>query len=76
LRQSSSPCGPVFAAAKREPVYRGLTLAAVAYLAQAAVNIAQPMTTPILFVFIGVLISREQEPDPPAISISHSCSIH
>jgi hypothetical protein len=32
----------------------------VAYLAQAAVNIAQPMTTPILFVFIGVLISREQ----------------
>ena len=65
-----------FRRSKREPVYRGLTLAVIAYLAQAAVNIAQPMTTPILFVFIGVLISREQEPDTPAVSISHSCSIH
>ena len=45
----------------REPVYRGLTLAVIAYLAQAAVNIAQPMTTPILFVLIGVLVSRRME---------------
>ena len=45
----------------REQVYRGLTLAVIAYLAQAAVNIAQPMTTPILFVLIGVLVSRRME---------------
>ena len=40
------------------PVYRGLTLAVVAYAIQASVSIAQPMTTPILFVLIGVLISK------------------
>lgn len=44
-----------------EPVYRGLTLAVVAYAVQASVNIAQPMTTPILFVLIGVLISKLPE---------------
>lgn len=51
-----------FRRSAREPVYRGLTLAVLAYLAQAAVNIAQPMTTPIFFVLLGVLIS--QTPDP------------
>ena len=45
----------------REPVYRGLTLAVIAYVVQAAVNIAQPMTTPILFVLLGVLISRQSD---------------
>ena len=41
-----------------ETVYRGLTLAVIAYAVQASVNIAQPMMTPILFVLIGVLISK------------------
>lgn len=50
-----------------EPVYRGLTLAVIAYAAQASVNIAQPMTTPILFVLMGVLISRA--PKQPVNSI-------
>jgi hypothetical protein len=50
---------------KYEPIYRGLTLAVMAYAAQAAVNIAQPMTTPIFFVLLGILISRKPENAPP-----------
>ena len=50
-----------FRRSAREPVYRGLTLAVLAYAAQAVVNIAQPMTTPILFVLLGVLISRQSD---------------
>ncbi|MDD4312745.1 MAG: O-antigen ligase family protein, partial [Eubacteriales bacterium] len=56
-----------FRKSSREPVYRGLTLAVIAYLAQAAVNIAQPMTTPILFVLIGVLLSKKREPDAQSV---------
>ena len=48
-----------------ETVYRGLTLAVIAYAVQASVNIAQPMTTPILFVLIGVLISKLPETASP-----------
>ena len=44
-----------------EPVYRGLTLAVAAYAVQAAVNIAQPMTTPLLIALLGVLVSRKPE---------------
>ncbi len=57
-----------FRRSAREPVYRGLTLAVIAYTAQAAVNIAQPMTTPIFFVLLGVLISSDAEPEPPEIA--------
>lgn len=49
---------------KKEPIYRGLTLAVAAYAVQAAVNIAQPMTTPLFFVFLGILISRQPEGSP------------
>lgn len=52
---------------KGEPVYRGLTLAVAAYAVQAAVNIAQPMTTPIFFVLMGILISRKTERVLPAV---------
>ena len=51
---------------RTEPVFRGLTLAVIVYAVQAAVNIAQPMTTPILFVLIGILISRK-DPFPEAM---------
>jgi len=44
-----------------EPVYRGLTLAVIVYAVQAAVNIAQPLTTPLFFVLIGILISRKPD---------------
>ena len=57
-----------FRRSAREPVYRGLILAVLSYLAQATVNIAQPMTTPILFVLLGVLISSGAEPEQPAIA--------
>ena len=46
---------------RTEPAYRGLTLAVAAYAVQAAVNIAQPMTTPLFFVLLGVLISKKIE---------------
>ncbi len=37
------------------PAVRGLTIAAIAYAAQAVVNIAQPASTPLFFVLIGLL---------------------
>ena len=43
----------------RQPVFLGLSVAVIAYAAQAAVNIAQPASTPLLFVLLGVLISRQ-----------------
>lgn len=46
------------------PAFRGFTVAAIAYAAQAAVNIAQPMTTPVFIVLLGVLISRAPQPPP------------
>jgi hypothetical protein len=53
---------------KTEPIYRGLTLAVAAYAVQAAVNIAQPMTTPLFLVLIGVLVSRKSAIDSPSAS--------
>ena len=41
----------------KNPAVRGLLLALIAYAAQATVNIAQPASTPLLFLLIGVLIS-------------------
>ena len=41
-----------------DPVFRGLSVAVIAYAAQATVNIAQPASTPLLFVMIGLLICR------------------
>jgi len=40
------------------PAVRGLCIALIAYAVQAVVNIAQPMTTPIAILIIGILISR------------------
>ena len=54
-----------FRRSKADPAYRGLTLAVAAYAVQAAVNIAQPMTTPLFFVLLGILVSRESEPVLP-----------
>jgi O-antigen ligase len=53
-----------FRRSKSEPVYRGLTLAVAAYAVQAAVNIAQPMTTPLLIVLIGIFVSRKASEIP------------
>lgn len=40
------------------PAARGLTVALAAYAVQAVVNIAQPMTTPLAILIVGVLVSR------------------
>ena len=40
------------------PAARGLSVALAAYAVQAVVNIAQPMSTPLVFLIIGVFISR------------------
>ena len=45
----------------RQPVFLGLSVAVIAYAAQATVNIAQPASTPLLFVLLGVLICQEKE---------------
>jgi len=50
-----------FRRSKSDPFYRGLTLAVAAYAVQATVNIAQPMTTPLLIVLIGILVSRKAQ---------------
>ena len=50
-----------FRRSKIEPIYRGPLLAVAAYALQATVNIAQPMTTPLFFVLIGILVSRKPE---------------
>jgi O-antigen ligase len=50
-----------FRRSKIDPIYHGPLLAVAAYALQAAVNIAQPMTTPLFFVLIGILISRKPE---------------
>ena len=49
----------------RQPAYRGLIIALAAYAAQALVNIAQPMSTPLVFLLIGILISRAPAPEEP-----------
>jgi hypothetical protein len=43
------------------PAFRGFTVALIAYAAQALVNIAQPASTPLFFVLLGVLVSRIPE---------------
>jgi len=44
----------------RQPIVRGFTVAAIAYAAQAAVNIAQPASTPLLFLLIGLLAAANR----------------
>ena len=50
-----------------EPVIRGLVVACVSYAVQAAVNIAQPASTPVFFVLLAVLASHAPQslPAPP-----------
>ncbi|MPM39239.1 hypothetical protein SDC9_85872 [bioreactor metagenome] len=42
-----------------KPLFRGVSIAVIAYAAQATVNIAQPASTPLLFVLLGVLVCRD-----------------
>ena len=47
--------------ARRSGVVRGFTVAVIAYAAQAAVNIAQPASTPLFFLMIGLLAGISQK---------------
>ena len=47
------------------PVFRGFTAAVFAYAVQATVNIAQPVSTPLFFVLLGVLVSRPPDTTAP-----------
>ena len=49
----------------KAPAVRGLLLSLLAYAAQATVNIAQPASTPLLFLLIGVLISTVPAKNEP-----------
>lgn len=55
----------------RDPARLGFLFAAVAYAAQASVNIAQPFTTPLFFAVLGVLLAQppaDKEPVSPEIA--------
>lgn len=49
------------------PACRGLVLAALAYAVQAAVNIAQPASTPLIFVLFGVLAAGLPAAETPQL---------
>ncbi len=53
-------------ACAREPLVCGFCAAVLACTAQAVVNIAQPVSTPLLFLFLGVLAGCSQGTDEAA----------
>lgn len=53
-----------------ERVRTALGLACTAYALQAAVNIAQPFTTPLFFVFLSLLLSDAEETESGADSMT------
>ena len=52
-------------ACKRRPALAGFLAAVIAYIAQAAVNIAQPMTTPLFFLCLGLLAAGSKSDETP-----------
>lgn len=52
---------PVLRRAAHDPLALGCLAGAAAYAMQAAVNIAQPFSTPFLFVFLGILAGLRRE---------------
>lgn len=50
----------------RDPMRLGFLFAAVAYAAQASVNIAQPFTTPLFFAALGILLAGTAQKSDPA----------
>ena len=43
-------------------------VAVIAYAAQSCINILQPITSPLVFVFIGLVMCRDEPANPPALS--------
>ena len=54
----------LFRRARKSAAAAGLLAGALAYLLHAAVNVNQPITTPLLFLFLSASVSVPTEPAP------------
>lgn len=57
-------CASLFRRARKNAAAAGLLAGALAYLLHAAVNVNQPITTPLLFLFLSTSVSVPTEPAP------------
>ena len=57
-------CASLFRRARKSAAAAGLLAGALAYLLHAAVNVNQPITTPLLFLFLPASVSVPTEPAP------------
>ena len=57
-------CASLFRRARESTAAAGLLAGALAYLLHAAVNVNQPITTPLLFLFLSTSVSAPTEPAP------------
>ena len=57
-------CASLFRRARESTAAAGLLAGALAYLLHAAVNVNQPITTPLLFLFLSASVSAPTEPAP------------
>lgn len=57
-------CASLFRRARKSAAAAGLLAGALAYLLHAAVNVNQPITTPLLFLFLSASVSVPTEPAP------------
>ena len=57
-------CASLFRRARKSAAAAGLLAGALAYLLHAAVNVNQPITTPLLFLFLSASVSAPTEPAP------------
>ncbi len=57
-------CASLFRRARKSAAAAGLLAGALAYLLHAAVNVNQPITTPLLFLFLSTSVSVPTEPAP------------
>lgn len=55
-------CASLFRRARKSAAAAGLLAGALAYLLHAAVNVNQPITTPLLFLFLSASVSVPTEP--------------
>ena len=57
-------CASLFRRARKSAAAAGLLAGALAYLLHAAENVNQPITTPLLFLFLSASVSAPTEPAP------------
>ena len=64
LTFAAGACASLFRRARKSAAAAGLLAGALAYLLHAAVNVNQPITTPLLFLFLSTSVSAPTEPAP------------